>query len=72
MAELERSIPQKFYDRARENPDFTLLVNKEQGKWREITWKEATGVISEIANGLISLGLEVNDRRCLLASVSWR
>jgi len=67
MAEIERSIPQKFFDRAAEHPEQILFHNKEQGKWRPIAWKEASGVISEIANGLIALGLQVNDRVCILS-----
>ena len=67
MAELERSIPQKFFDRARENPEFVLFLNKEQGSWRAITWKEAASVISEIANGLLALGLNMQDRVSFLS-----
>jgi len=67
MAELERSIPQKFFDRAREHPELVLFLNKEQGKWRDITWREAAGVISEIANGLLSLGLVMQDKVSFLS-----
>jgi len=67
MAELEQSIPQKFFDRTREHPSSALFLNKEQGKWREITWKEAAEVVSEIANGLIALGVQINDRVCILS-----
>ncbi len=66
MAEIEQSIPQKFFDRAREHPDLVLFHNKEQGQWRRISWKEAASVIREIANGLISLGLQVDDKVSIL------
>ncbi len=67
MAELEQSIPQKFFDRAQAHPEQVLFHNKEQGKWRAISWKEAATVTSEIANGLISLGLQTNDKVSILS-----
>jgi len=67
MAEIERSIPQKFFDRVKEHPEQILFHNKEHGKWRAISWREAGEVISEIANGLLSLGLEMQDRVCILS-----
>ena len=67
MSEQEQSIPQKFFDRAKAHPELTLFLNKEQGKWREISWQEAGDVVREIANGLIALGLEIGDRVCFLS-----
>ncbi len=67
MTEQERSIPQKFFDRARTHPDLILFLNKEKGKWREIKWKEASQVVREVANGLIALGLNIGDRVCILS-----
>jgi len=63
----EQSIPQKFFERAKSHPELTLFLNKEKGKWREIKWKEAAQVVSELANGLLALGLEVGDRVCILS-----
>jgi long-chain acyl-CoA synthetase len=67
MAGFERSIPQKFFDNAHAHPDLVLFHNKEQGEWRAINWGEAGRIISEIANGLIALGLQIADRVCILS-----
>ena len=67
MAEIERSIPQKIFERVRETPDLVLFINKEQGKWRDITWKEVGGIIIEISNGLLALGLKTDEKVCILS-----
>jgi len=67
MAEIERSIPQKIFERVRETPDLVLFINKEQGKWRDITWKEVGGIITEVSNGLLALGLKTDEKVCILS-----
>jgi long-chain acyl-CoA synthetase len=58
----DRSIPEKFLKLAESHPDRVLFKNKESGAWRDIKWGEVAETASEIANGLLSLGLEAGDR----------
>jgi long-chain acyl-CoA synthetase len=44
------------------------LRHKQDGEWRDVTYAEVGEIVSEIARGLLDLGIEKGDRVCLLAN----
>ena len=46
----------------------TAVKHKVDGEWRDVTFAEVGDVVTEIALGLIDLGIEPGERVCLLAN----
>ena len=50
-----------IFTRARRFENRTCLVNKENGRWREIPWSEVGEETGTFANGLLALGIRKGD-----------
>src|SRR3954449_11282754 len=61
IADLSRAAAEKF-------GDHVAIRAKRDGAWHDVTFREAHEVVSEIARGLIDLGIQPGERVCLLAS----
>src|SRR5689334_18993555 len=61
VSTLPASAAERFGDRP-------AVRYKEGEEWRELSYTEAGKAIEEIALGLVSLGIEVGDRVCVLAN----
>ena len=61
MADLMAAAAAKFADRP-------LVRRKIDGAWVDVSYGEAGEIVSELARGLIDLGLEPGDRVCILAN----
>src|SRR3954453_1210701 len=48
--------------------DKVAIKHKVDGEWREVTYAEVGEIVTEIALGLIDLGIERNERVCILAN----
>src|SRR3954452_402719 len=48
--------------------DKVALKHKVDGEWRDVTYAEVGETVTEIALGLIDLGIERNERVCILAN----
>lgn len=68
-----RSVPDMWHHRCQSTPDATAMIFREQGEWASMNWTTAENASREIANGLLSFGLNREDRCCILAgtSVDW-
>jgi len=69
----DRNIPARFFRMKEEHPDRVLFMNKEEAKWRDISWGEVADITTEVANGLLSLGLNKGERVAILAEnrIDW-
>lgn len=66
MDEGPRSFPALFFGQVKKYGDRVALRHKEYGIWRRISWKAYGQSVQEVAAGLISLGLEPEDRVAVL------
>jgi len=68
-----KSVPDMWLHRCQSTPTGEALVWRRGGEWARMTWREAEGRVRDITNGLLSLGLEREQRCCILAgtSVEW-
>ncbi|KHL12062.1 long-chain acyl-CoA synthetase [Mumia flava] len=57
-----RSVGRLFYDRVRETPNREAYRYPVGENWRSLTWAETGDYVSKIAAGLISLGIEPEER----------
>src|SRR5689334_19054461 len=48
--------------------DKVAIKHKVDGEWRDVTFGEVGQIVTEIALGLIDLGIEARERVCILAS----
>ena len=62
------TIADMFGRAAEKYANSALARSKRDGEWVDITYGEAGVIVSEIARGLIDLGLEPGDRVSLLAN----
>ena len=51
-------------------PDRPAYLAERDGRWVEVSWPEAARRVDDIANGLLSLGVEKGDAFAILASTS--
>lgn len=67
------TVPAVFWNAVNVRQDKVWLRQKEFGIWQSWTWREAGEIVREIANGLISLGLEPEDTVSILSNtkVEW-
>lgn len=63
MAVPGKTLVEIFLNRIAKTPDLVALRSKENGQWKPITFREFGDQAKEVANGLISLGVE--PRQCV-------
>jgi long-chain acyl-CoA synthetase len=49
-------------------PDHVAVRYKHDGAWHDVTYREVSHIVEEIALGLIDLGIEAGERVCILAN----
>ncbi len=64
---VDRTFIDLFADRVRTSPERTALLHSVGGSWESVSWAEFDRLTSQIAHGLMALGLEPGDRIGLLA-----
>lgn len=67
MAVPGKTLVEIFLNRVAKTPDLSAMRHKQDGSWKTITWREFGDQAKEIANGLISLGVEKDDCVALLS-----
>jgi long-chain acyl-CoA synthetase len=66
-----RSVPDMWHHRVGSTPDSAAMVHRgPTGAWETITWREAALHVRDLANGLLSLGLQPEERCAILARTS--
>src|SRR5215471_7516803 len=63
-----QSIPQMFFTRAASRAQRPAQLVKRGGTWQTISWQAMSDNVRSIAQGLLTLGLQVGERVALLAS----
>jgi len=63
-----QSIPQMFFTRAASRAQRPAQLVKRGGTWQVISWQALSDSVRDMAQGLLTLGLQVGDRVALLAS----
>ena len=58
--------PKYLLHNYREHPDWIAVRRKDFGIWNNYTWKEAYEIVREVAMGLLSLGLNRDDRAVVI------
>lgn len=68
-----RSLPEMWNHRVGSTPELTAMWQRRGGDWIPFTWREADQRVQAIGNGLLSLGLQAEDRAAILAetAVDW-
>jgi long-chain acyl-CoA synthetase len=68
-----KSIAEQFFKNAKIDPAKALFKNKENGVWKSVPWSAVNEAVVEIANGFLSIGLELGDRVSILSdnSLGW-
>ena len=64
------TVHEMFWQRVAELGDAPMMRQKDLGIWRSYSWSEVATIVSEIAAGLGSLGLEPGDVASVLANTS--
>lgn len=67
MAVPGKTLVEFFLNRVAKTPDLPAMHHKQDGSWKTITWQSFGDQAKEIANGLISLGIEKDDCVALLS-----
>jgi long-chain acyl-CoA synthetase len=62
-----RTIAELTAHAAERYPERPAILFKRDGEWQEHTYAELAGVVAEIAQGLIDLGIEAGERLSILA-----
>ncbi len=71
LAPIENTIADLAARAAARHGDAVAIRHKvSEGEWAELSFAEVGGIVSEIALGLIELGVETGDRVCILADTS--
>jgi len=67
------TVPEVFWNAVARRGDQVWLRQKELGLWRSHSWNQAGTAVSEIAGGLLSLGLEAGECAAILSNtvVEW-
>ena len=63
----ERTIARLWQDAARAERAGPAYLHEVDGEWREVSWPEADRAVHELANGLLSLGVQKGDVFAILA-----
>ena len=64
-----KTIPEMFFSVVNQNPDKNILNYKNDGKWVPIIGSELLTLVSSISGGLLSLGLEKQEKVAILSNV---
>ena len=62
-----RTIANLWRDAVAAERSGPAYLHEVDGEWREVSWPEAAAAVGELANGLLSLGIEKGDAFALLA-----
>lgn len=65
--EVTETIPETFMNTVKYAGNRTAHIFKDGNAWQTITYSEWDTISREIANALLALGVEVNDRNCIFA-----
>lgn len=73
LATSFRSVPDLWHHRVGSTPDAEAMRYRSQDQWRTMTWAEAGARVRALANALLALGLEPEQRCVVLAetAVEW-
>ena len=63
----EKTIVHVFWKRVSETPDLAAIMQKIDGEYRTLTWKEHGKVVEEVACGLIDSGLKPADNIAIMS-----
>ncbi len=63
-----RSILDFFLKHVEERPTDTAALEKKHGAYQQVTWQSLWGRASEVAAGLLALGVESADHVCILSN----
>jgi long-chain acyl-CoA synthetase len=58
--------PKYLLHQCREHPDWIAVRRKDFGIWNNYTWEQVYEIVSEVAMGLLSLGLKRGDRAVVI------
>jgi len=66
-------VPELLLRRVELTPDAEAFRYLEEGAWRSLSWREAMGRIRAVSGGLLSLGLEPEERVAIFSStrIEW-
>ncbi|MHA1598851.1 MAG: AMP-dependent synthetase/ligase [Alphaproteobacteria bacterium] len=67
LAEQHQNLVSMFFERVEEKGEAPFLWAKKNGQYRALTWREVAVQVSEMARGLIELGVERGDRVVLVS-----
>jgi len=62
------SLPQMFFERARALADRPRYRFRTGDTWNEVTWRQMAERVSDLAAGLLEMGVAVGDRVALLSA----
>ena len=67
------SVARMFYDRVRATPDREAYRHPRAGGWTSVTWAETEAIVRPLAAGLLSLGIQREDRVAIASNtrVDW-
>lgn len=67
------SIPSRFFDQGRKQPDLPAAHLRKDGAWQTLSWREYTDLARRIARALIALGVQQRQATCILGfnRVEW-
>jgi long-chain acyl-CoA synthetase len=66
-----RSLVHMFLDRVDESPDDDAYYYPVEGGWQESSWAQTHALVQGLAAGLLSVGLEPEDRVAVIASTRY-
>jgi len=67
MAVPGKTLVEIFLNRVAKTPDLPAMRHKQDGQWKAITWRDFGDQAKEVANGLVSLGVDAGDCVALLS-----
>lgn len=70
LASSFESVPDMWQHRIRSTPDSDAFITRHGTYWRETTWQSANRRVEKIANGLLSTGVQNEDRCIIFAETS--
>jgi long-chain acyl-CoA synthetase len=62
LADRPRSVGRMFFDRVRDTPDRLAYTFPVDDGWQEVSWQQTADRVTKLAAGLISLGVEPEQR----------
>src|SRR4051794_25186017 len=68
---MKRTIAAMFLDVAKRGADRPALLFKKDGHYAPVTWRQYLQQVTQLANWLISLGLEPGERVALLCETRY-